>query len=182
MLKKTLAVLLVSGFVASPLYAFKPLQSLKSTFKPSQAATKNKAQLVKAKDFTDFSGTWEGQCSGDADGPDSVTISNDDEWISFDGMEFKIDGNLKSETNTDASETAIEHSSLFWNEDKSQLNANMTGVLAHHDGDYSISTSLIAMNLSLKDGKLVTTAAIKAFNGTEKLGQAKLTCVYERTN
>lgn len=119
------AVFIAGSMLATPLFASNLFHKLMPGKKSVHSATNLHAKpLVKHnnQNYTDFSGSWAGNCSfsGDFEMPVNLTIENDDSYFNMDGEELKI-GPLHTKTISDNSFTTFEHTSLEWSNDMSML-------------------------------------------------------------
>lgn len=124
--KTTLTALVIAGsMLATPLCASNFFHQLIQGKPASQSATNLPEKLIikdNNQNYTDFSGTWTGNCSFDAnyETPITIKVKNDDKHFAINDDELNI-GPLHTKTASDDLNTTMEHTTLEWSKDMSVL-------------------------------------------------------------
>ncbi|MBA2655813.1 MAG: hypothetical protein H0U70_02375 [Tatlockia sp.] len=119
MFKKTLAAaVVITGFLANPVFAAHFFQKFNPNFSAKQNALSIQKRDASDK-YTDFSGTWVGSCTGYS-GTETIVVENTDSQFTVDGNELQM-GSLITESFSNPSVTHILHLLLEWNQEHSNL-------------------------------------------------------------
>lgn len=161
MIRSLLATALFTGVISSAysvnvIHHFEALQKKQLMNASSTAVHKPKV----AKNFTDFSGTWEGVCNFDGDlEEDTMTIETGDNFISIDEQVYSIN-TMRSDSYSYNEGASVTHSAVDWNDDGSKLIFNFVEV--YRDLSSTLYIPLMSgqweMSLSLDEGALVIQA------------------------
>ncbi|MBA3535600.1 MAG: hypothetical protein H0T84_03165, partial [Tatlockia sp.] len=116
-MKKTiLTAALLSACVANTSFALNLFSIHKNSgFKP----TINTAKSNENNNYTDFSGTWTGTCTG-SDEAETVIINSKETSLEIDGQEFSL-GKIKTESSSSKLQSEFAHTIINWNEDRTEL-------------------------------------------------------------
>lgn len=152
--KKSLVILLVASSFASSAFATNIINKLitkHSSATPSIVKT-HKTTKHTNQSYTDFSGTWEGNC-GEGSIMNTV-IENDADYIILDGDEYKIGHGLQGtyESNEEGSEYV--HNSFEWNADRSALVMKGGSFTKSNIDNSAIDTDMSIFTLTMKNGQL----------------------------
>ncbi|CAM2977679.1 Uncharacterised protein [Legionella steigerwaltii] len=183
-------VLITGSLLTTPLFASDFFQKLmpgkRSLHSAVNVHTKPMAKH-KNQNYTDFSGSWSGNCSlaDDIEISMDVTIENDDTYFNIDGQELKI-GPLHTETTSDNLSAAYEHTSLEWSNDMSML--IMKGVyfdkmhsLYPHNEANPMETMIGQIAFSLTNEQLTIKGQTLSFIDLEQMGElSTLTCTLSK--
>lgn len=182
MFKKSLFFMLVSSCMATSSFAINPLHQFEMIQKKSLTIAAKNNTVSESQKYTDFSGTWTGNCPEYENEPTTFTIKNDSMNISFDSEEYSIGSSLKTDSRSNAANTSFLHMSFEWNNDKSQLNVNDVGVMKGHLGemDSSLLTQIGHTNLSISNEQLIISGKMMIFSGSQQTDTLNMTCIYKK--
>lgn len=169
--KKSLAILLVASTFASSAFATTFINKLipkhsaaiakihkvdnsNNNNSNSNNANNNNANNNNSNNhaYTDFSGSWMIDCSGMVMGP--TVIENDVNYISMDGVEYRIGRGLQSQSDANEEEVSHEHASFEWAENGSALVMKGVDVAKANVDGAAIETDLTKFTLTMKDGQI----------------------------
>ena len=179
--KNTLVTVVLAGsMLTTPLFAsnffHKLMPNKKSVHSAANLHAKPKPTMKKEdQDYTDFSGSWAGNCSYSDrnDLPVTLTIENDDTYFIMDGKEIEI-GPLHTETDADRLGTTFEHTSLEWSNDmsmliiKNQLFGKMHSAYPNNESN-PMMTVMDQVTLSLNNEQLLIKGQSLGFNDLEQV-------------
>lgn len=186
MFKKPLLIIALTACATSS-FAFSPFTIYGAKAKEPHHTAASKKAIHDLTHFTDFSGTWVGQCAnsdGDDVDMDTVTIKNDAMEISFDGEVYAI-GGLKTTSHSQQWTTDFDHEALYWNDEQTQLVFNGTWVIKSHiaDSPYvapQLFTNIANMNLSIENDNLQVRGSVLIFAGTKQEHTQDILCTYKK--
>jgi hypothetical protein len=154
MYKKTALFLAMSSLIATPTFAsnfFQKFTSKHHTKKTSSSVIASKAKTGSST-FTDFSGTWIGNCAGYTEA-DTLTITNTDNFFVINGMEFLMNS-LQTFSDSYSDSTYFTHMLLQWNEDHSTV--MLDGSFAAYSGNaLQAEFGYMKGSISLKNDQLI---------------------------
>lgn len=179
MLKKVIPVILAGCCIATPSFAFDPLQAFKITRNEHKTISTPKATSSEPQSYTDFSGTWTGTCFIDGSSEANIiTIANEEHHIWFNKKHYSLRGYLKSESDSEPDYALHAHQSLFWNADKSQITSNTISVnKIYPDSTY---TSIQEVVFSINNQQLIIEGKSIEFFGAEQVKESSINCVYTK--
>lgn len=120
MYKKTLAAIFITSCIlVNPLFASNIFQKFMPPHPTKKASEALKSDPELKKNFTNFSGTWVGTCTG-SDEPYTLTIENSDSEFTINGKDYEI-GSLETEASSSEDGTFIFHTVCKWSADSSLL-------------------------------------------------------------
>lgn len=184
--KNTLATVVIAGSLfATPLFASNFLHKLMHDGQSELLAANLHAKPLakhKKQNYTDFSGTWTGNCtwSNGEESSETITIKNDDIHFNIDGQEYSI-GPLQTQTISNAMSTTFDHTSLEWSDDRSTL--VMKGLYygkGHSRQDEPVITVIAQFTFSLSNEQLVMTAQAKPFIDMKQAKLSDITCALDK--
>lgn len=171
MIKKSIAIILLGSCFASTSFSFNLFPKIEAMEKKHV----HNALNTQANDFTNFSGTWSGICTGmDDDGQTTLVIESDGNYISLGGQEYIIGASNNTSTNDKWSSTTTQDV-VNWNQDRTQLLLNST-VTIYNYADYPytednlISTLLSKGTISLRNEQLHINLESIYFKGLQQKG------------
>jgi len=151
--KKSLAILLVASSFACSSFAASTISKLMTKHGSTAAVKTHKITRQSNQSFTDFSGTWMVNCG---DGPSMQTvIENDSDYITLDGMEYRIGHGMSSQSESNDDWTRSENISLEWNADGSALTIKSINFYKSHIDNSVIETDMYKSTLTMKNGQII---------------------------
>lgn len=150
--KKSLAILLVASSFACSSFAASTISKLMTKHGSTASVKTHKITRQSNQSFTDFSGTWMVNCG---EGPSMQTvIKNDSDYITLDGIEYRIGYGLSSQSESNENWTRSENISLEWNADRSALTIRSINFSKSHLDDSVIETDMYKSSLTMKNGQI----------------------------
>lgn len=151
--KKSIAILLIASGISSS--SFATTNIIKSITKHRSIPSIVKTQKVTRQSdhsYTDFSGTWMVNC-GDGSSKTTV-IENDANYLTLDGVEFRIGQGLNGHSESNEVRTSSENISLEWNEDGSALTIKSINFFKSHIDSSAIETDLYKASVTMKKDQI----------------------------
>lgn len=163
MIRSVLATALFAGMISSAysvnvIHHFEALKN-KQHMKASSAAVHTPKV---ARNYTDFSGTWQGVCNFDGEQEeDTMTIESNEDYIALDDEVYFMNM-MKTESIASNEGVMFNHGTVNWSDDGSKLKFKFIDI----DKDYTLplsqwlNVSKWSMTLSLDEGALIIQAHI----------------------
>lgn len=152
-----------------------------------QAMHANKITKLRTQDHTNFSGNWSGNCVFEGmEIPMEFSIEDDVEAIYLDGERYAF-GSLNTRSLSDSNSASFDHTSVEWNEGKTNLIfKNSYFEKQHSDFPYeetdSMMTFLSKMVLSLNKDQLTIKGQVVQLHDAEQAGEMNLECTLSQKN
>lgn len=153
--KKSLAILLVLGSsLTSSAYADNFVKKLMAKHHTTSHSVVKTHKTTKQGDqpYTDFTGTWVGNCG---DGEDfTMNIENGYSYIVLSGEEFTIGQGLQGSYHANVEDISHDHTSFEWNADGTELIAKGVYVSKDNIDSSGIETVVDKISMTMKKGQI----------------------------
>ena len=155
-MKKILAIALLSSSWGSSSYALNFLDKIAGMQNMNIHRTSAPThKLIELEKYTDFTNNWKGSCVSNNHDTHDITLSikNDEETISFDGIEYDLN-TLSTRSSAGDWGSDFTHVIMRWNENGDQLIINYTTV-DNTNGMESFYSSIGKDTITLMSGQLI---------------------------
>lgn len=179
--KKSLAILLIAGSFVNSAFANSIINKLITKhFSTTPAMLKtHKLTRLTHDSYTDFSGTWVGNCGDDM--TMTTVIENDADSFSFDGYTLRIGHGLQGTHDSSEESSAYEHGSYEWNADRTALIIKSVGLIKNNTNNASIMTEISQFSLTMKNNQINLDGKVIMFEDLTPFEQPiTLHCVFNR--
>src|SRR3990167_8711115 len=171
MLKKTLAVALLGTCIAPATFATSLFKQFVSTHKITKSINNQAAHFNKINSqYTNFSGTWTGSCTGTTDGEeDTLIIENNASFISF-GENLLPIGSLINRSESFKNEASDNHTLLNWSNNGHTLTMDSIWVAVatpQQSNAFCAHTSSMTSSITLVNGQLIITGTTSGGDGED---------------
>lgn len=153
--KKSLALLLVASSIASSAFATNSfINKLTTKHHATKTGMVKTHKMTKHSNqaYTDFSGTWMINCDGIPPGLSTV-IENDADYISMDGVEYRIGHGLQGNSDANDEYTNHDHTSLEWNANGT-LTMKSISIFKTNVDNSALETDMGTMTFTMKNGQI----------------------------
>lgn len=176
--KKSIAILLIASSFATSAFAATTISKLITKHRsPTAIAKMHKMTKQANQSYTDFSGTWMVNCGDGASVP--TVIENDANYITVNGVEFRIGQGLSSQSESNEDRTSSENISLEWNADGSALTIKSVDFSKSHTDNSAIETDMYKSSLTMKKGQINLDGKWTAFEDVTQVEQpVAVHCVF----
>lgn len=179
--KKSLCMLLIASSFASSTFATNILNKLimkHSSTTPSIVKTHKTTNKIN-RPYTDFSGTWTVNCGDNQ--METTIIENDANYITLDGMEFRIGQGLQGMSQANEEYASYQHNSFEWNANGSALTMKGVDVFKDHADNSAILTYLNTFTLTMNNGQINLDGKMSLFEDETPVEQPlSVHCVFSK--